>query len=263
MTKTKTSRRQATKVVAPARASASSPDKRGARATDARTFTRPHGSHETSDDVDQLDTVVPWNVVESRPMPALANGTSHQPYSLERQSALFASALAKPGESPQKRPKPPPRWKEAGEALSRILRERGIGRTQFGEMVGRRYVIVNRWCNGYGFDLDNQRIAAAAIGVPVAEFGEPPVAPPTARDLLREFRASRPIASYLTPKHWSALEFITITIGSSVSMRLLEVLSFAFLGVEMSPDQILGASSLRGELEGLSHKSTPKRRPKK
>lgn len=62
--------------------------------------------------------------------------------------------------------------KRPAQALREILKDREIGPSAFGEMVGGDYQLAHRWLSGKGFDKNprNQRRAAKALGLPSDYF---------------------------------------------------------------------------------------------
>jgi hypothetical protein len=60
-----------------------------------------------------------------------------------------------------------------GELLEKVLADRGIPKTDFGERVGGGYRRVQRWIKNIGFNSRNRRLAARELGLQLDFFDRP------------------------------------------------------------------------------------------
>jgi transcriptional regulator with XRE-family HTH domain len=76
-----------------------------------------------------------------------------------------------------------------GELLREVLGRTGTTPTELGRRLGysTAYITVNRWINGRGFNAENQRKAAEALGLPSNYFVQPDTAANRERARLRIF----------------------------------------------------------------------------
>jgi hypothetical protein len=179
--------------------------------------------------------------------------------------------------TPRKRRKPPtpqppkvrgPRvaqWVEEGRRLAALLAKRGIGKTAFGEQIGRKFHTIHRWCLGYEFHPNNQRVAAAALNEPLDVFEDPTSAVRRARHtraVLEEFRGASPVAKKLGPADWSVLRSIRFHAdGLRPTVAFYEAVALALIHA-IPVDEILSVAADNSAIDAtLAHKPPLKRRP--
>lgn len=73
---------------------------------------------------------------------------------------------------------------EAGKRFDAVLKQRNIGKTEIGKRIGENYLTINRWTHGRGFNEENQRRAAEALGLAPDAFRDPDLA--AARERYRK-----------------------------------------------------------------------------
>jgi hypothetical protein len=179
--------------------------------------------------------------------------------------------------TPRKRRKapatPPPKprgprvaqWAEEGRRLAALLTKRGIGKTAFGEQIGRKFHTVHRWCLGFEFGPDNQRTAANALNEPPDVFEDPSSAVRRARHtraVLEEFRATRPVANKLSAADWSVLRSIRFHAdGLRPTVAFYEAVALALIHA-IPVDEIMRVAADNSAIDAtLAHKPPLKRRP--
>lgn len=157
-----------------------------------------------------------------------------------------------------------PRWQKEGERFARTLVERGIGQTEFGERIGRKFHTIHRWGKGFEFGPEKQAQAAQALDLPPDAFAVPNLAKRREREtrlVLERFLAERPIAETLTTEELQILSSIRF-LGSGIkaSVSFFESVAYALKGA-IRVDEILSAAEENAAFEeSASHKGSPRRK---
>jgi transcriptional regulator with XRE-family HTH domain len=157
-----------------------------------------------------------------------------------------------------------PRWAREGERLAKILADRGIGQTQFGERIGRKFHTVHRWCKGFEFGPDNQTVAAQALDLPPDAFATPNATKRRereARAVFERFLNEKPIAETLTTEELQILSSIRfLGPGIRPTVAFFESVSYALKGA-IRVDEIMSVAEENAALdESIAHKPPLRRK---